>query len=97
MLRRDLEDQLVVELEHEPRPPARVVLGPKARDHRGHRALDEVGGGALDDRVEGLALGLAPPLGIGRVDVREPAPPAQHRLHEPVLAARRGHRGPIRV
>ena len=60
-----LEQQLVVDLQHQPRPPALVAQAPVAADHR---HLDDVGGAALHDGVHGQPLAQAAGLVV--------APPA---------------------
>ena len=51
-----------------------------------HGDLDEVGGGALDGRVDGVALGGGPQNAILRIDVADVATTAHERLHVLVLA-----------
>ena len=50
--------------------------------HGDHRQLDQVGRGALHRRIDGGALRGRAARAVGRVDLGQPEPAAEHRLHE---------------
>src|SRR3712207_9568186 len=66
LFRSALEQQLVVDLEDRARLQAGVAQGVVAADHR---HLDDVRGGALDDRVDRQALAELARLPVARPDL----------------------------
>ena len=81
---RRFEQQLVVNGEDHPR--AAAGHGRQRGVDVDHRALQDVGGGALDREVDGDALGFAAHLPVAAVQVgHQPAPP-EHRLDDAGLA-----------
>jgi len=79
----DVEEQFVVDLEgHAGAEMARGDLGVDAN----HGELDEVGGGALQGRVDGGALGEAALIGVARRDVWDGADAAEPGADELVAA-----------
>ncbi len=83
-----LEDEFVVDLqEHADAVDLGGLAGAEVRGvgaqapvEVDHRDLDEVGGGALDDAVDGGALGEGAAVGVVRGDVRDLAAALEHRL-----------------
>src|SRR4029077_18191171 len=75
LLRRALEEELVVDLQHQAgRHPLLPQAGPAAH----HRHLDDVGGGALDHRVDSKALTEAPRVRVAGAQLGDrPAAPHQ--------------------
>ncbi len=78
---RHLEHQLVVNLQQHARRFEPGTL--QRRAHPDHGAAQDVGGAALDRRVDRCALKVAAHTGIPRVDLRIMNPAAEDRLHEP--------------
>src|SRR5690349_3649526 len=82
LLRRALEEQLVVDLQDRARPHA--LRGERlVRAH--HRDLDDVGGGALDDRVDGQPLAELARLPVAGADLGDLAAAAEQRRDVAVL------------
>ncbi len=71
-----------MDLQEHPRAETRV--GERARQ-ADHRALDDVGGGALDRGVDRRALAERPAARLLRLDLRQVDPPAEQRLDVAVL------------
>ena len=79
-----LEQQLVVDLQHQPGAPALVAQPPVAADHR---HLDDVGGAALHDRVHRQPLAQAARLAVGRAQLGDRPPAAEQGGHVAVAHA----------
>ncbi len=79
----DLDDQLVMHLQQHPRPH---VVVPQRTVHAQHRDLDDVGGAALDRRVERHSLGHLPPLPVVAGQIGQITAPPQDRRGVAVLA-----------
>src|SRR5205807_1836233 len=81
-----LEQQLVVDREDQPRgePVARERV--LAADHC---ELEDVGGGALDDGVDGQAFAKRPHLVVASLELGDLAAPVPERLHVALLAGAR--------
>src|ERR1039458_9572043 len=79
----DVEEEFVVDLEgHARAQAARGDFGVDAE----HCELDEVGGGALQRRVDGGTLGESAHVGVARLDVGDGADAAEVRAHGLVAA-----------
>ena len=63
---------------------------PRLRDQRrvdvDHRALEDVGGAALDRDVDRVALRAGADLAVAAGQIGHQPPPAEHRLHDAGLA-----------
>ena len=79
----NFEEQFVVDLQDHAR--FELALGELAVDGD-HGQLDEVGGGALQRRVDGGALGEAALIGIAALDVGNGTDAAEERAHDARLA-----------
>ena len=85
---RDLQQQLVVHLQHQ---TSGAALGPQPAVHTDHRHLDQIGSCSLHDRVDGEALAERARLPVGRAKLGDRAPATEQGGHEPI-GARLGDR-----
>src|SRR3954470_1297482 len=83
LARGDLQDELVVHLKQQPGPQALLT---QAALNAEHGDLDDVGGTALDRRVESHPLRHLAPLAVVAGEVRQVATAAEDRLGVPVHA-----------
>src|SRR5262245_10807045 len=77
----DLQEELVVHLEHEPRG---ATLAPEALVDPHHRDLDHVGGGALHHGVHSEPLAEGAGLAVRRTELRDRPPAAEQGRDVPV-------------
>ena len=84
LLGRALEQQLVVD--REDHAASSWPLSASARWHADHRQLHDVGGGALDDGVDGQALAERAHLVVARAQLGDLAAAAEQRRHVALLA-----------
>ncbi len=74
----NVEEQFVVHLENHAR--LEIAL-PDFAVERDHGQLDEVGGGALEGRVDRGALGESARIGVAALDIGNGAKPAEEGAH----------------